>query len=494
MSKFLHPGQFRDKFASLRADYEEKYSKQLQRIRAAASNNPTGQPPPFVDECLEYHARTYIINGMFEALNWPLQCNDGLPTFVPEAPIESLERGTRRFLDYFGLNPATQKPLIIIEAKRPSLRLPSDENLPETIADGLRGQNLGEEWNEILSTIKDYINSVAAHFGYSPHRAVITNGSWLILFLDPAQTFTNRNFDSGAIVVYTDHNEIYSKAAEAWEYLEYTNVAGKTETRSCSVGELPFRIESGKINKITLGLKLIYFESPTQYKARPQINVLPIVLIALQNDVWIYVERNYHPGFDLPHKYEQLGDHLREVNDFIDSLLAEVVQNLHLQIDLSPITAHYEQEEMFFNEFKGVSDITVYPNGGVQRFILVTGTAPHFIRDMSSVVDCRYHAWKNSQDEGVAAIDGPIVMASVFRPKSFFVDGQAHHCSHATVLSAKASQLNQENRQRCGLRSSPNGAAFCEIIQFEEFLCCRACVFENVCAKAELFRLPCNRQ
>jgi hypothetical protein len=494
MRRFLHAGQFRDKFASLRADYENTYSQQIQRIRGSASDNPTSQPPPIVDECLEYHARTYIINGMFEALNWPLQSDEGLPAFVPEAQIESLERGTRRFLDYFGLSPTTQKPLIVVEAKRPSLSLPSDENLPETIASGLREQNLGEVWNEILSSIQDYVNSVTAHFGYSPHRVGITNGSWLILFLDPIQTFVNGNVHSGAIVVFADPNEIYSKAAEVWEYLEYTNVAGKIESRSCDLGELPFRIEPRKIKRITLGLKLIYFESPTQYKPRPQINILPIVLIGSQDDLWIYIQRNNHSGFDLPHRYEELGNHLREVNHYIDNLVAEVAQNIQIRVDLSPITAHYEQDESIFKEFRGVNDITAYSNKGIQQFIIVTGTESHFLRETPSVVDCIYHAWANSQEEGVAAVDVPVVMASISMPKSFFLDGQDHHCTHATVLSAKTSQLNHENRQRCGLRSNPDGAAFCEIIQIEEYLCCRTCVFENVCTKAELFHLPCNRQ
>lgn len=236
MSKFLHSGQFRDNLAIIRDVYENTYRNQLKRKRDLASNNPTGRPSPPVDECLEYHARTYIINGMFEALNWPLQCDDGLPAFIPEAPLESLERGARRFLDYFGFSATTQKPLIIVEAKRPSLKLPSDSNHSETIANGLKGDNLGKKWNEILQTMKDYVISTAAHFGCAPLRAVITNGSWLILFADPAQTFLNDDLDVGSIIVYADHNEILNKAAEVWEYLEYTNVAGKTENKKIPGG------------------------------------------------------------------------------------------------------------------------------------------------------------------------------------------------------------------------------------------------------------------
>lgn len=267
----------------------------------------------------------------------------------------------------------------------------------------------------------------------------------------------------------------------------------KQRIKKYQVGELPFCIDARKINKATLGLRLIYSEQPTHDKPRPEIIVLPIVLIASQDNVWVLVQRN-HKGFDLPHRYDQLRDHLREVSAYSADLLVEVMQNPNLQISLSPITEHYEQEEQVFNELKGVHDITIYPNGGTQNFIIVTGDTSHFLWERPSIDDCKYHIWKNAYDDGVAGLDGPIIMSNVFRPKSFFVDGQDHHCTHATVLSAKASQLNPENRQRCGLRSSPNGAAFCEIIQFEEHLCCRACVFENICTKAELFRLPCTRQ
>ena len=69
MNKFLHAGQLREQFANLRDSYDNRYRRQLEKTRALASGNTTEQPSPLVDECLEYHARTYIINGFFEALN-----------------------------------------------------------------------------------------------------------------------------------------------------------------------------------------------------------------------------------------------------------------------------------------------------------------------------------------------------------------------------------------------------------------------------------------
>jgi hypothetical protein len=499
MNKFLHSGQFRDKFSGLREAYDNTYRRQLDRTRTLASENPTQKPSPLVDECLEYHARTYIINGFFEALNWPLLSDDNLPALIPEAPIQSLEHGTRRFLDYFGLTTTTQKPLILIEAKRPSLKLPSDSNpidsdLPENIsrriAEGLKGESIGEEWGEILQTMKDYINSVTIHFSYSPLRAVITNGSWLILFVDPAHTFSEGVIDPDDIVIYSNPADIIKRAAEIWEYLEYSQVVGNADARVIQVGELPFSIDAKKIKKIMLGLKLKYFEQPTHDKARPEVIVLPIVLIFSQENKWIIIQRT-HQGFDIPHKYEQLRDHFIEVNGFGSALLGEVLHNLNIQMDLSPISMHYEQEEDDFNEFKGVQEINSNGNRNNLEFIIITGNEFHFLHEKPSIKDCRFHTWNNAREESVA-VSVPIMTPSVFQPRSFFVDGQAHHCTHSSVLSAKTSELNHGNRHECGLRSGSDGAAFCEIIHIEEYLCCRTCIFENICTKADIFCLPCD--
>lgn len=61
------------------------------------------------------------------------------------------------------------------------------------------------------------------------------------------------------------------------------------------------------------------------------------------------------------------------------------------------------------------------------------------------------------------------------------------------VALAKSQTVTAKNRERCGPRSSRDGEAFCEIWSFERRLCCRTCVFEPVCTKAQVFHLPCQR-
>ena len=75
---------------------------------------------------LEAHAREFMVNSVLEALNWRMSIagDEYLPNLVPEAPLQSVGRDTTRFLDYLGLERETDRPLLIVESKRPSSKLP----------------------------------------------------------------------------------------------------------------------------------------------------------------------------------------------------------------------------------------------------------------------------------------------------------------------------------------------------------------------------------
>jgi hypothetical protein len=65
------------------------------------------------------------------------------------------------------------------------------------------------------------------------------------------------------------------------------------------------------------------------------------------------------------------------------------------------------------------------------------------------------------------------VVARSVTPKSFFTTGEAHHCAHRTVHDRRIER--------------------CQINVFEDYLCCRACVFQTYCWRGqELSQLPCG--
>jgi hypothetical protein len=125
------------------------------------------------------------------------------------------------------------------------------------------------------------------------------------------------------------------------------------------------------------------------------------------------------------------------------------------------------------------------------EFFVVTGDKTHYLFPEPSVPQCPHHDWGASHAAGVASMDGAGLQRSI-TPRSFFTSTEMHHCAHRDVAAAKASQITTENRVRCGSRSGEDSQAFCEIWRFETHLCCRTCVFEEVCTKADVFHLPCQ--
>jgi hypothetical protein len=128
------------------------------------------------------------------------------------------------------------------------------------------------------------------------------------------------------------------------------------------------------------------------------------------------------------------------------------------------------------------------------EFVLITGKESHFLREMPSVAKCPFHDWQQIRNKSDRhPMDAPLLVPSTDQ-RAFFIKPGSHHCAHHQVYTAKSSQITEANRQHCGSRSGENYAAFCEIFPFERHLCCRTCVFENVCTKASVFHLPCQRQ
>jgi hypothetical protein len=106
------------------------------------------------------------------------------------------------------------------------------------------------------------------------------------------------------------------------------------------------------------------------------------------------------------------------------------------------------------------------------EFLLATGTNSHFLLPRPTVEPCAGHIWTECHAVQENQRNAAIVARS-FEPASFFTTVEPHHCAHRTVHNRRETR--------------------CHIAPFEEFLCCRACVFQAVCWTAdELARLPCG--
>lgn len=264
--------EFVRRFGNGRRDYKQLFQKRIEEIRTKYARKSTEKVSPEVDDSLEYHLREYLINALLSALNWRLGSSpeDGLPNLVPEAPLRSSAKDTVCFLDYFGVEGADNKPLLMVETKRPKSPLPerqqatgesAQESLAEVVCAGLSGTDLKYDWNKWLETLRDYIKSTKDRSGEVPRRVVTTNGDWLILFADSEDSFLSTSSPTPAkVFVYEIRDHIEQRADELFGLLEYHSVLGKIP--ALRLGEVAFHIRPDQVDSAMHGLRLMYIEEP----------------------------------------------------------------------------------------------------------------------------------------------------------------------------------------------------------------------------------------
>jgi len=479
---------FLREFRKIRERYETYFGPRIADIRNQYRLTPVESTPVSVDENLEAHSRVYVVNSLLSALNWRLDSSpdEDLPNLLPEAPVFDLERGTTRFLDYLGLEHKTNAPLLIVETKRPSSELPRLKNprnsTPEEIvSQGLRGMALTGGWSKWFNDIKDYVRVVHQQTNRVPKRVIVTNGDWLILFLDPSDAFLNGIASSDRILVFSNRDDVENRYLELFRHVEHNAVLGQAD--ALELGELAFNIPGRDVDRIMHGLRLRYFEEPGLWmESVPSIKITPVLFIRSRFGAWLRIE-GPRKEFRLPQQEIELGSHFNDVRNAAEFLLNQVRQSLEITLTPSPLWKHYGDEDSF-EPIRGVYETKK------DEFTVATGDNTHYFLPEPSVPNCLHHNWVSSNAIGVAS--NPAVFARRTNPRSYFFSTEVHHCAHRDVANAKSSAITAENLSMCGLRSGKEGQAFCEIWRFEQHLCCRTCSFEMVCTKAAVFKLPCT--
>jgi hypothetical protein len=253
----------------LHGNYQELFRHRIAELRTrfgeglAAGERATADD--VVEQALEAHSRAYVINGVLGALNWRIDSlpQDGVGELIPEAPVYSVSTETTRFLDYLGLERQTEQPLLIVETKRPSSALPTlggrarkrAAARAEVVSLGLRGDPLSGDWDTWLRDLGDYVRTVATRSGQYPRRALITNGDWFLVFLDPEDSFaTTGTKDSGRILAIENAGELQAKAGEFFLALAHRYVAHSAPP--LTVGQVPLAIAAAQIKGGMHGVRL----------------------------------------------------------------------------------------------------------------------------------------------------------------------------------------------------------------------------------------------
>jgi hypothetical protein len=384
VSRVRNADEFLLRFRKIRDDYERLFGPRTAEIRKKYTESPIEK---LVDGSLEAHSRTYIVNALLAALNWRLDTSPeyGLPNLVPEAPVSSLEKGTIRFLDYLGLERETNSPLLIVETKRPSSPLPelarlSDSPLSpsraEVVSRGLAGEPLVREWSGWLTTLKDYVRSVHAKANRPPRRVVLTNGDWLILFLDPSDAFLDGGTrDAGRILVFLDRSDIEQRHAELFRHMEHGIVVD--ETPGLTPGELPFHVADDAVDRLMHGLCLLYIEQDGIYQPSPVIKVAPVIFLRSRYGAWLRVEAP-SMEYELPHRDDRLLAHLAEVREAATKLLCQVNKGLRTSCEIWRFESHLCCRTCAFEE-------GLYQSGSISAVRLHFHLTPHIPRATSTL-------------------------------------------------------------------------------------------------------------
>jgi len=381
MSRVRNADEFLLKARSFRQSYETIFGPLISELRTKYVESPLQSVPDATKSLLEYHARCYLVNGILAALNWRLDSTplDGLPSLVEEMPIRSHQRNTIRSLDYLGIERETQKPLLLVETKRPSADLPRlvdfnssslEEEPLSAISRGLKGERLQGEWSDWLSTIGDYVRSLEHKSGDVPRRVLVTNGEWMIAFLDPRNAFIDEGaIESSWILICHDWNQIEESHTELFNELEHSRVVGRCPP--LRVGEVSFHLARDDLHSVLHGLRLRYAERPSIYNRWPTVSVAPVLHLRSCFGLWLIVEK---PGQDffVPESHERLREHLSEVEDAASDLLTQVSQSLGLDLVPVTLTDHYESDH--FDLLPGVKETHE------DQFLLVTGESTHYLR------------------------------------------------------------------------------------------------------------------
>jgi hypothetical protein len=475
-----------------------KAEQALQRFAERRETWSKRYGPQFADKVreskeatLEHHLRSHFVDDVLRSLNWSLNVEDAEePNLLAELPIISADSGRTKFIDYLGLEATTATPLMIVETKRFGAPLPQSPDdpkkwVPAILAEALAGNNdvLTHDWPEWLEAVSTYVRSAAARGGV-PRRAVMTDGAWIIVFTNPNATFVegrgNPNAISGADIAFFSFDRIEAEHADLYELLEYQHVLG--EMPPLTPAELGFHIQPEHADRIMHGVRVIFTADPGFLEPSPRIKVKPVLLLATTFGGWIVIEEP-EPGEVLPTREDLLVLHLDVVRDRAERLAADVSAQFGRAFVPVSLASHYADPNAF-QPMPGVRYQTA--GGGDRRFIVATGRYTHYLRPEPSVPHCPFHDWSAAHGHA----DAP--RGQSVEPPSFFSSGALHYCGHRAVGQVKHSPATKMNRGRTGLRSAPEGGAFCEVWSLDQFLCCRTCAFEEVCARSELFTLPCQ--
>jgi hypothetical protein len=499
-------------------DFHEVTVPQLQRKFL----DTTALKGPIVRDLLEHHARAFILDELLSSLGWTIRPKNGdaFNLFTEAFFRPKYPRAHTQFLDYLGVDSAVESPLMVFEAKRLCLAPPSElrnqYNSRKAGRSAVRQRTrkvfpteevfaeaislpawVTGEWKKHITQLRKYFDAVMLKFGTPPGVMAIGNGEWMLIIRQPELVFRGKP-NAGCFRVIEEPD---SPAGEAYR-LNYERIHTELAYEAIAPRApyvppewIPQDVRQAPKVEIMRGLRVGYTctQTPQRPGYRPHVDVSPVVFVRLPRQSWIGVTVSAD-GFNLPHETEgavQLKNHLRDVGNASDALVKRVRETIAADPTVIELVAHFGDSNSLATRPGMTREISA-PDSITQSFVLVTGSKSHFIQ-LRPRVQCPYHQWSKCDTHAVGRFpaSGPIHVPSYSGTRAFFPNGRAHHCAADVTAKLKSAPRLASTQLTGGISTNAANPAFCQIFDFEGMLCCQTCVFFDVCAQAQSFRLPC---
>jgi hypothetical protein len=446
----------------------------VERELAKPKRDPFTEPDPN-RRPHEHDTRRLFVDELLKHLGWRLELGGNV---LEEARLKA---ETTKFMDYVGVTDEAGTPLLLVEAKaweKPAIaargggQFGSEAELVVAAIQHIREGKpadtspISREWDAYLRQVHGYVHTLREGYHHKLPRAIVISGEWLVVFIDPAETFlgTARPDDIRILTRARFHD----RAEEIFDLL-HRSALTQDAPIPLRPAQLRQFIDLAGVGGAFHGVHVHYAPSgSTLFARRPRILLYPALFLA-RNDgaVFTVIDDDEHVELDYVRDEagaNTLAPHLESVRARTVKLLAACAAELQGTLAASELAA--------FPGFptKDMNKALVHSLTAANEWLVATGSAEHYLLAEPRVQNCRFHSWAECGAD--AALQSALSVRSV-DPRVFFTDTQSHHCAHQVVLDRRHSR--------------------CLIQAVDSRTCCQACVYLDHCWTAvERAALPCG--
>jgi hypothetical protein len=468
----------------------DAFRKQEEVLRAEYRGRVDQGALAAADALLERATRRFLIDPVLRTLGW----DPDDPRQIAEEARSLTSSNERLYFDYLGKAVVSQLPVLLVEAKRfdvdfvrraggPTL---SKEEAAISIAEALGALKDGREgsllanWTEWLGDLCKYVRSLPPEARQTLRRVVLTAGRWMVVFTDPTPAFLDNGTPNPASIhCFTSLEEFEERPRDLYRLLDRERLVD-TLPITMPLAEALALIQPASMTAYWRGIVIVTSHSGGVRARYPTRSVYPAIIVEAARRYFGIVSYG-EPVLEEPREEGEFDNFLRDLDAVSAEFEEDVLRNF----------ARHDLPRKALKDFaaRPALGVSTPPEqgstvalAGVQtgrgfvrstgepmardEYLVVTGTARfHKLRASS---ECQFHDWRNAREAGKSAPQGRFGILI----NSYTESGQARHCEHNPFVFGT-------RRHRC------------EVTPIETHLCCRSCVYEDVCWATDGNRRPC---